>query len=125
MYFGPAKEARSYFESLGFAPRPRQTTPDYVTGCTDEFEREYAPGRSAENAPHDPESLMEAFRALERNVAALEAMNTRTINKAKPPVAPPTTTMTMIAKLYSDTATLAATTHLSFRTSFISLSFSS
>ncbi|KAK1997715.1 ABC-2 type transporter [Colletotrichum falcatum] len=63
VYLGPAKEARAYFEGLGFAPRPRQTTPDYVTGCTDEFEREYAPGRSPENAPHSPETLAEAFQA--------------------------------------------------------------
>ncbi|KAF4826747.1 ABC transporter G family member 11 [Colletotrichum tropicale] len=62
VYLGPAKEARAYFEGLGFAPRPRQTTPDYVTGCTDEFEREYAAGRSPENAPHDPDSLAEAFK---------------------------------------------------------------
>jgi ATP-binding cassette subfamily G (WHITE) protein 2 (SNQ2) len=62
IYFGPAKEARSYFEGLGFAPRPRQTTPDYLTGCTDEFEREYAQGRSKENAPHSPDTLLEAFK---------------------------------------------------------------
>ncbi|KAI8153041.1 ABC transporter G family member 11 [Colletotrichum sp. SAR 10_70] len=62
VYLGPTKEARAYFEGLGFAPRPRQTTPDYVTGCTDEFEREYATGRSPENAPHDPDSLAEAFK---------------------------------------------------------------
>jgi len=62
VYFGPAKDARSYFEGLGFLPRPRQTTPDYVTGCTDEFEREYASGYSEKNAPHSPESLAEAFR---------------------------------------------------------------
>ncbi|KAL5606544.1 hypothetical protein BROUX41_002947 [Berkeleyomyces rouxiae] len=61
VYFGPAKTARQYFEGLGFAPRPRQTTPDYVTGCTDEFERDYAPGYSVENAPHSPETLAEAF----------------------------------------------------------------
>ncbi|KKF94252.1 ABC transporter G family member 11 [Ceratocystis platani] len=60
-YFGPIETARQYFEGLGFAPRPRQTTPDYVTGCTDEFEREYAPGFSKENAPHSPETLAEAF----------------------------------------------------------------
>ncbi|KAH8903496.1 hypothetical protein BR93DRAFT_189438 [Coniochaeta sp. PMI_546] len=62
VYFGPATEARAYFEGLGFAPRPRQTTPDYVTGCTDEFERQYAEGRSPENAPHSPETLEAAFR---------------------------------------------------------------
>lgn len=63
VYFGPSNTARAYFEGLGFAPRPRQTTPDYVTGCTDEFERQYAEGYSEENAPHDPESLAEAFKA--------------------------------------------------------------
>lgn len=63
VYFGPADKARAYFEGLGFAPRPRQTTPDYVTGCTDEFEREYAPGHSPENTPHSPETLQAAFQA--------------------------------------------------------------
>lgn len=61
VYFGPTSEARGYFEGLGFLPRPRQTTPDYVTGCTDEFEREYSPGFSPENAPHSPETLTDAF----------------------------------------------------------------
>lgn len=61
VYFGPASEARAYFEGLGFLPRPRQTTPDYVTGCTDEFERQYSPGFSPKNAPHSPETLAEAF----------------------------------------------------------------
>ncbi|XXG95582.1 hypothetical protein Hte_001849 [Hypoxylon texense] len=61
VYFGPASEARGYFEGLGFLPRPRQTTPDYVTGCTDEFEREYSSGYSPQNAPHSPETLAEAF----------------------------------------------------------------
>ncbi|KAG9254740.1 BMR1-like protein [Emericellopsis atlantica] len=69
VYFGPAKTARAYFEGLGFNPRPRQTTPDYVTGCTDDFEREYAPGRSPENAPHSPETLLEAFRQSDQQKA--------------------------------------------------------
>ncbi|KAL2019399.1 hypothetical protein VTK56DRAFT_9690 [Thermocarpiscus australiensis] len=62
VYFGPASEARAYFEGLGFLPRPRQTTPDYVTGCTDAFEREYQEGRSPENAPHSPATLEAAFK---------------------------------------------------------------
>jgi ATP-binding cassette, subfamily G (WHITE), member 2, SNQ2 len=62
VYFGPTKEARAYFEGLGFAPKPRQTTPDYVTGCTDEFEREYADGYSPNNAPSSPETLADAFK---------------------------------------------------------------
>ena len=61
VFFGPANEARAYFEGLGFLEKPRQTTPDYLTGCTDEFEREYKPGRSPENAPSTADSLVEAF----------------------------------------------------------------
>ncbi|CUS08831.1 unnamed protein product [Tuber aestivum] len=61
VFFGPASEARAYFEGLGFLPKPRQTTPDYLTGCTDEFEREFAPGRDATNVPASPEALQEAF----------------------------------------------------------------
>lgn len=38
-----------------------QTSPDFLTGCTDQFEREYADGRSSDNAPHSPETLAEAF----------------------------------------------------------------
>ena len=79
MYFGPASEARGYFEGLGFLPRPRQTTPDYVTGCTDEFERAYSDGYSSANAPHSPETLAEAFekskfaRQLETEMADYKA----------------------------------------------------
>ena len=61
VYFGPAGEARGYFEGLGFKEKPRQTTPDFLTGCTDEFEREYAEGRSASDAPNSPETLAKAF----------------------------------------------------------------
>ena len=61
VFLGPAKEARSYFEGLGFLPRPRQTTPDYLTGCTDPFERDYQEGRNESNAPSSPEDLVEAF----------------------------------------------------------------
>ena len=61
VFLGPAKEARAYFESLGFMPKPRQTTPDYLTGCTDPFEREYQDGRDAANVPSKPEALVAAF----------------------------------------------------------------
>ncbi|KIW79613.1 hypothetical protein Z517_06225 [Fonsecaea pedrosoi CBS 271.37] len=61
VFFGPAKEARAYFEGLGFLEKPRQTTPDYLTGCTDEYEREYKPGRSPENAPSTADSFVDAF----------------------------------------------------------------
>ncbi|KAF2841530.1 ABC transporter [Patellaria atrata CBS 101060] len=61
VFFGPASEARAYFEGLGFLEKPRQTTPDYLTGCTDPFEREYKLGRNAENAPNTPDELVRAF----------------------------------------------------------------
>jgi len=34
VYFGPASEARDYFVSLGYKNLPRQSTADYLTGCT-------------------------------------------------------------------------------------------
>ncbi|KAG9245648.1 ABC-2 type transporter-domain-containing protein [Calycina marina] len=74
VFFGPAEEARAYFEGLGFAPKPRQTTPDYLTGCTDEFERDYAEGRSPENTPHDAETLAQAFLASKYSTALDQEM---------------------------------------------------
>lgn len=65
VYFGPADEARAYFEGLGFLEKPRQTTPDYLTGCTDQFEREYKAGRDSTNVPSTPEALAEAFNKSE------------------------------------------------------------
>jgi ATP-binding cassette subfamily G (WHITE) protein 2 (SNQ2) len=35
IFFGPVSEARRYFVSMGFRDLPRQTTADYLTGCTD------------------------------------------------------------------------------------------
>ncbi len=62
VYYGPASEARAYFEGIGFLEKPRQTTPDYLTGCTDPFERDFKPGRSEENVPSTPDALAEAFK---------------------------------------------------------------
>ncbi|KAL4917968.1 ABC-2 type transporter-domain-containing protein [Aspergillus aurantiobrunneus] len=61
VFFGPASEARAYFENLGFKEKPRQTTPDYLTSCTDPFEREYKEGRDQTNVPSTPEALAAAF----------------------------------------------------------------
>ena len=61
VFFGPIREARAYFEGLGFREKPRQTTPDYLTGCTDPFEREYKDGMSEANAPSTADSLVKAF----------------------------------------------------------------
>ena len=61
VFLGPAKEARAYFESLGYLPKPRQTTPDYLTGCTDPFEREYQDGCNESNVPSSAEDLATVF----------------------------------------------------------------
>lgn len=59
VFFGPASEARSYFEGLGFKKKPRQTTPDYLTGCTDPFEREYED--DVAKGPATSDDLVKAF----------------------------------------------------------------
>ena len=61
VFFGPPSEARAYFERLGFKPLPRQSTADYLTGCTDPNERQFAPGRSENDVPSSPDELEEAF----------------------------------------------------------------
>jgi ATP-binding cassette, subfamily G (WHITE), member 2, SNQ2 len=62
IYFGPASQARSYFEELGFKPLARQTIADYLTGCTDPNERQLGLGRSVSDVPSTPEALEQAFR---------------------------------------------------------------
>lgn len=61
VYFGTASEARAYFENLGYRSLPRQSTPDYLTGCTDPNERQFADGRSERDTPSSPEDLEIAF----------------------------------------------------------------
>ncbi|KAF7303089.1 Pleiotropic drug resistance ABC transporter protein [Mycena kentingensis (nom. inval.)] len=61
VFFGPPSEARAYFEQLGFRSLPRQSTADYLTGCTDPNERQFAPGRSAADTPSTPDALEAAF----------------------------------------------------------------
>ncbi|KAL1694829.1 P-loop containing nucleoside triphosphate hydrolase protein [Schizophyllum commune] len=63
VYFGPPSEARQYFEQLGYKSLPRQTSADYLTGCTDPHERQFAPGRTADDVPSTPEDLERAFLA--------------------------------------------------------------
>ncbi|BFZ59965.1 ATP-binding cassette transporter snq2 [Saitoella coloradoensis] len=60
VYYGPVSEARAYMENLGFKPKPRMTLPDYLTGCTDEYEREIQEGY--ENVcPQTSEDLEQAW----------------------------------------------------------------
>ncbi|KAA8647011.1 hypothetical protein EYZ11_000144 [Aspergillus tanneri] len=75
VFFGPVAEARSYFESLGFKEKPRQTTPDYLTGCTDFFEREFKEGRSSDDVPSTPDALAEAFNKSSYSESLSQEMN--------------------------------------------------
>ncbi|CEQ38617.1 SPOSA6832_00050, partial [Sporobolomyces salmonicolor] len=75
VYFGPAKEARAYMMSLGYADLPRQTTADYLTGCTDPNERQLAPGRTESDVPSTPEALASAFRSSEIYSRMVEERN--------------------------------------------------
>ncbi|KAK1229304.1 ATP-binding cassette transporter snq2 [Marasmius sp. AFHP31] len=61
VFYGPPNEARAYFENLGYKSLPRQSTADYLTGCTDPNERQFAPGRSEKDVPSGPEALESAF----------------------------------------------------------------
>lgn len=61
IYFGPAKEARQYMINLGFKNLPRQTTADYLTGCTDVNERQFQDGIDVSKVPKTPEELEKAY----------------------------------------------------------------
>jgi len=63
VYFGPPDQARAYFEQLGYRPLPRQSTADYLTGCTDPNERQLAPGKSEVEVPITPEALETVFQS--------------------------------------------------------------
>ncbi|TFK42022.1 pleiotropic drug resistance ABC transporter [Crucibulum laeve] len=61
VFYGPPSEARAYFEQLGYNSLPRQSTADYLTGCTDPNERQFASGRSADDTPSTPQALENAY----------------------------------------------------------------
>ncbi|KAH9027669.1 ABC-2 type transporter-domain-containing protein [Lactarius hengduanensis] len=63
VFFGPPDQARVYFEQLGYRSLPRQSTADYLTGCTDPNERQFAPGRSEVDVPSTPTALEAAFHS--------------------------------------------------------------
>ncbi len=61
LYQGPAKEAKKYFEDLGFYAPPRQTTPDFLTSICDTTSRQFRHGYEA-RCPKTAEELEKAFR---------------------------------------------------------------
>ncbi|KAG0143542.1 hypothetical protein CROQUDRAFT_174085 [Cronartium quercuum f. sp. fusiforme G11] len=62
VYFGPANEARSYMIGLGYKDLPRQTTADYLTGCTDSTnQRQFEEGFAVDLIPKTPEEMERAY----------------------------------------------------------------
>ncbi|RFU29844.1 hypothetical protein B7463_g6488, partial [Scytalidium lignicola] len=60
VYQGPAKEAKAYFESLGYYCPDRQTTADFLTACTDPTERRFRKDFKGP-IPKGPVELEKAF----------------------------------------------------------------
>ncbi|KAK1984440.1 ABC-2 type transporter [Colletotrichum cereale] len=61
LFQGPAGEAKSYFQDLGYLCPPRQTTADFLTSIADKNARHFQPGRE-DTAPKTAEELEQAFR---------------------------------------------------------------
>ena len=62
LYQGPAKEARQYFQDLGFHAPSRQTTADFLTSICDPVSRQFREGYE-DRCPKTAEELERAFRA--------------------------------------------------------------
>lgn len=77
IFFGSAKDAVSYFESLGYYKPSTQTSSDFLTSVTDPVERRFKDGKE-ELTPKGPEKLEAAFKnsklyeVLLKDIAAYE-----------------------------------------------------
>lgn len=56
IYFGPAEEAKAFFEHMGFTCPEGQTTPDFLTSLTNPVERVVTPGFEA-SVPRTPDEF--------------------------------------------------------------------
>ncbi|PKY00175.1 pleiotropic drug resistance protein, ABC superfamily [Aspergillus campestris IBT 28561] len=66
LYQGPARDARSYFEGLGYECAAMQTTSDFLTSITIPERRRFRPGWE-NRAPKGPIELENAFRESHRS----------------------------------------------------------
>ena len=64
VFSGPAGEAKKYFQDLGYYCPDRQTTPDFLTSCTDPTERRFREDFEGP-IPKGPIELEKAFRESE------------------------------------------------------------
>lgn len=63
-YFGPTKEAKAYFERLGFECPPRWTTPDFLTSVSDPHARRVKSGWE-DRVPRTGDDFQKVYRASE------------------------------------------------------------
>ena len=61
IYFGPIGKARQFFIDQGWRPKPRQSTPDFLTSLSQPNERECFPGKEKE-VPRTAEEFNQRWR---------------------------------------------------------------
>ncbi|KAJ5692401.1 CDR ABC transporter [Penicillium macrosclerotiorum] len=77
IFFGPASQAKAYFERQGWECPPRQTTGDFLTSITNPQERSAQPGMES-RVPRTPEDFENAwlksaeYTELQNNITAYE-----------------------------------------------------
>lgn len=80
VYYGPANLARQYFIDMGYTPKPRQTTPDFLVSVTDPL------GRTTVTADNDTRNTEMRGRPVPQTPAEFEeyynASNIHDINHA-------------------------------------------
>lgn len=61
IFFGPIKDAKPYFERIGYECENRKSTPDFLTGITNPQERKIRAG--AENVPTTSADLEQSYKS--------------------------------------------------------------
>lgn len=72
IYFGRAKDAKGYFEDLGFQCEDRKSTPDFLTGITNPQERKIRPG--VEGVPINSVNLAAAYKSSSHYELAMQEL---------------------------------------------------
>lgn len=74
IYFGPTKEAKAYFMSLGFECENRKSTPDFLTGITNPQERKIRNGVDESTVPLNSVDLEAAYKQSEHYQRAMKEL---------------------------------------------------
>ncbi len=61
IFFGTLQDAKAHFEELGFQPKARQTTADFLTAITDPTGRRVKPGWER-RAPRSPDDFVQSWK---------------------------------------------------------------